>query len=180
MPSDTVWVAVVGGSVTVASLTVQGLLAPGAEKRAREHEKQLQAAERDWQRWQQNVDRRRDLYADLLRDADSLDSGLDHVAWIMTLPGESEWVERTKENLEKAESRLRRTVALVEVQTTDAELVELANDIRDHAEGGVSNVVLGDVDAVTEHHAKLHDVLPELRSAVGRDLRYQGGESPRT
>jgi hypothetical protein len=179
MPSEWVGVvgalggAAIGGVVTVASLIVKGRQDETADKRRNEREDRLRSDERAWQVKQQNIEQRRELYADLLRAADRLDSGLDHLAWLLEDAHRADDASAWRQHLEDDESRLGRAVALVEVQSPDDKLVKFAQEVRWRAESGLTRALLDDpVTGVNEERAKLHQALMELHRGCRRDLGY--------
>ncbi len=76
MPSDTVWVALIGGGVTVASLGMQGWLNRGAEKRRNEREDRHRREDRAEAIRQVDHVQRRDLYRRLLDAANRAYTGV--------------------------------------------------------------------------------------------------------
>jgi hypothetical protein len=128
MPSDTVWVALVGGGVTVASLGVQGWLTRGAEKRRNEREDRLRREERDWSIRDQNLGDRRAVYGRLLRSAGELRPRL--TALIVISPDTFDarpGVETTLRELSVAASE-------AEVHSVDEKVYHLAMEIRDEVQ----------------------------------------------
>lgn len=77
MPSDVVWVAMISGGVTVASLGVQGWLAHGADKRRNVQENNQRAEDRKWSVRQRNSDQRREIYSEMLAVAEQINRNFE-------------------------------------------------------------------------------------------------------
>lgn len=177
MPSDTVWVGLIGGGVTVSSLWVQGWLNRGAEKRRNKREDDQRKEDRDWAIKQQNIEQRRELYGTLLRHAENLDDGLDHLAWIKTDIQDEEWFERTKDELDKSAEKLDSTAATVQVQSPDEEVMRLARRAAQLAQIALTQITMDDVTQGKKRQRDLHDLIPSLRAACRRDLGFADNAS---
>jgi DNA repair ATPase RecN len=172
MPSDTVWVAMIGGGVTVASLGVQGWLNRGAENRRNQREDQLLKDNRDWQVKQQNVEERRESYGTLLRAASRIGHDLENLEWLLEDNEDQVEISRIRDSLRASSERLQATAGVVEVQSPDDEVVKLAQQAATIADDAAFMAGHDDPEAIKDLGNKLGAILAALRPACRRDLGF--------
>jgi hypothetical protein len=177
MPSDTVWVALVGLGTTVGALTVQGLLARGAEERRNAREDRHRREDHDWSVLQQNIEERRAVYGDLLQTAADLRRNVELIVQReFTDPSTGmDLTEMAFERNAELTNRFRRLVARATLVVVDESVLDIANRFLQNA-GAVRDVSrrqsVSDSPQIKGEVASLGTLTRQLRDACRRDLGY--------
>jgi hypothetical protein len=175
MPSDTVWVALISGGVTVSALGVQGWLNRSAENRRTEREDRHRVEDRTARIREQNLADRRKLYARLLASAAAL---LD-AAWWQLVNVEREEGRKSDDKAMAALKDYGAATTAAELEAVDRAVLRVANELGDAAGGPVSGIFLMGIEdeeerekyATTLRRVK-NELLPALRDTCRRDLGF--------
>lgn len=171
MPSDTVLVALLGVVATLGSLTIQGWLNRGAEKRRYEREERHRIEDRHWEIDRRNSDERHKLHSELIRTARNLDSAVGDLCGTLT----PEKFTRAREAVLQFETLIAEADTVVvhwAVSQTGSELSINARKVIYDADLIDAN----DPDAAEKHmglvkqSARVLDLRYELIRACRRDL----------
>lgn len=173
---------VAGSALTLVGGVLQGRANDRSQAAQLTHDRAEAETQRRWNLRLQNIEDRRQLYADLIHTATELADALAPLVASLSLSKDPE-VQRSdrQRSLDRADAlrgEFQRKVAQTDVMAVDRAVIEHATELHQEAVAMIRDRYLSQTDRLRSRYDKVSDeLLPSLRDACRRDLGLDIGEA---